>query len=211
MVSTTNYLAVAENLVKLPEPALRLESEPVRNWAETTVGERLKWLADHFKTSPRQLSLEAKVSKGHAQNLISGAAPDGIQSGTARKYAERWGVRTDWLEHGKGQPFASVSVPETEEIEAAPRDATAAGRWRSYAARYWQFRAEASIALANGVAEAALDAAADRLGARHGDGPTEAQARKAIEEDGARVRAPAGREATADDFEAKQQPKRGKR
>lgn len=181
----------------------------VKDWTTTSMAERLIWMTEHFGVAARQLSKQAGLSFQHAQQIISGEQ-SGMKGPSATRYADRWKVDLRWLISGTGQPLPAIEAHEPHQpaLEAAPKDATSPGRWRGYAERYWTFRAEATIAIARGVPEAALDAAADSLGAHHG-APTEEQAQLAIERYRARIQSPArdakeiraGREATDADFQ----------
>lgn len=189
-----------------------------KDWSKTTLGERLAWMAMTITNSADKLSLGANMSRNHARNIINGVTP-GMNATTARKYAERWGVSDKWLVAGIGEPLApgkrfvetgaGYTIPDVEEIEVA-ESTTAPGRWRRYAQRYWTFRAEATVALEAGVKPAVLDAASDMLGAQHADGPTEEQARQAIDHYRRRLNRTqldvAGRDATEADFDTSSTP-----
>lgn len=177
----------------------------------STMAGRIRYLLALHEVSAREFARRAKLAGGHVNTFLDRAreAPDTtLSSKTAQQIASAWGVDYTWLTTGEG-----ASPGAQPELAAAPEDSTGPGRWRQYARRYWAFRAEATIALANGCPEAALDAASDALGARHGDGPTEEQARAAIEGYRERIRPVRldGTDASEADFQPPPRRARGKR
>lgn len=160
--------------------AARMLGNPL-DWTETTLKQRFEWMIEHLAGgNGRLLARKADVSETQPTQITS-EQQTGMHPKTAAKYAKAWGVDVNWILYGTGAgPTMATMVVEPAELEHVD-DPNASGRWKRYAARYWTFRAEATLARARNVPEAALDAAADRLGAQHGDGPSEAEAFAAIE------------------------------
>lgn len=179
----------------------------------STIADRLEQIRAHFGLSQGAFSLRVGWDRPRygltirrlRAGEIASIRPKGLE-----QIESALGARREWLLFGTGQPFGDGTrlvereappPPTDDEIEHV-QDLDGPGRWKAFARRYWTFRAQASLALAQGVDEAALDAASDRLGAHHGDGPTEDQAKEAIEAYARQLAIPFdGREATAADFE----------
>jgi hypothetical protein len=68
--------------------------------------------------------------------------------------AEATGRPRDWWLGASSEP----STPDDNELEST---STGDRRWEAYARRYWTFRAQASIARARGVPDAALATSAN--------------------------------------------------
>jgi hypothetical protein len=206
-------------------PSSATFSEP-RYGGFVTLLERLELARKDLGLSQSKFSLRCGWDRSQYASLVSrlrrGTARE-LRATTAEAIEAGVGVSRAWLLFGTspmyldGRPDAvPPAVPVENELEHV-RDPMGPGRWRRYAERYWTFRAEATVALRLGVSEDALDAASDRLGGEHGDGPTEEQARKTISIYARRMGdVPVdGREATDEDFATVSadhpRPKRAKR
>ncbi len=200
----------------------QLKLSPCEHQNVETYGQRVQWLIDNVASGNARelgrragLKNEGNISVFMQRSRLKPSAkldPESIDL-----FVQNLGVRREWLMTGLGPPLR-----EGEELEPSPLgfspDATTTrtgpGRWQRYAERYWQFSAQATVALARGIPPAALDAASDYLGAQKGDGPTEADASEAIKRYARQIAAeePAGHEASDDEFEVpKTMAKKGKR
>jgi hypothetical protein len=188
-----------------------------------TLEGRIRWLVEERAGgSARELARRAGLPEQHLAVFFERAAAKPtaeLKFSTMAKLAAGAKVSLPWLASNQGHPLDPFLVPAADipdpepipdrhEIEAAPRDATAEGRWHRFAARYPAFRAVATFRhRVEGVPDAVLDSAADELGAQKSEtGPSEEETDRAIDKWLKRTPTRAaravveGREATADDF-----------
>jgi hypothetical protein len=195
---------------------------PSAGMAWDTLEGRIRWLVEERAGgSARELARRAGLPEQHLAVFFERAAAKPtaeLKLSTLTKLAAGARVSLPWLASNDGRPddaflvpaadIPDAPTPDRHEVEAAPRDATAEGRWHRYAAQHASFRAVATFRhRVEGVPDTVLDSAADELGAQKSNtGPSEEETDRAIDKWLKRTPARAsketreGREATADDF-----------
>lgn len=84
----------------VPQPA-----NVKRDWTATTLGERVRYLAERNNVSVSALGVPAGLNRAAMSRLANDKSPEVKRfSGTIDRLAQAWNVSVEWLTYGRGQP-----------------------------------------------------------------------------------------------------------
>jgi transcriptional regulator with XRE-family HTH domain len=83
-----------------------------RDWTGTTLGERVRFMADNEGVSLNKLGERAGLKSGAMSRLSRDSGEVHRSPETLAKLADAWGYSVEWLTYGRGQPRAAVARDE---------------------------------------------------------------------------------------------------
>jgi transcriptional regulator with XRE-family HTH domain len=83
-----------------------------RDWTGTTLGERVRWMAEHEGVSLNKLGERAGLKSGAMSRLSRDSGEVHRSPETLAKLADAWSYSVEWLTYGRGQPRAAVARDE---------------------------------------------------------------------------------------------------
>jgi transcriptional regulator with XRE-family HTH domain len=84
----------------VPQPA-----DVKRDWTATTLGERVRYLAERNNVSVSALGVPAGLNRAAMSRLANDKSSEVKRfSGTIDRLAQAWNVAPEWLFYGRGQP-----------------------------------------------------------------------------------------------------------
>jgi transcriptional regulator with XRE-family HTH domain len=96
----------------LPEQAALV----VRDWTDTTLGERVRYLAQAKGVSISRLGEQAGLNRTAIHRMAKDTSPEVKRfAGTIDKLARTWGVSSEWLFYGRGDPDRPASTPRSDD------------------------------------------------------------------------------------------------
>lgn len=84
------------------------DSAVSRDWTSTTLGERVRWLAEHEGVSLNKLGERAGLRSSVMSRLSRDSGEVHRSPETLDKLAGAWSVSVEWLTYGRGQPEQTV-------------------------------------------------------------------------------------------------------
>lgn len=83
-----------------------------RDWTGTTLGERVRFMAEHEKVSLNKLGERAGLKSGAMSRLSRDSGEVHRSPETLAKLADAWDYSVEWLTYGRGQPAQAVPRDE---------------------------------------------------------------------------------------------------
>lgn len=80
----------------------------MRDWENTSLGERVRYLAERERISLNELGRRAGLKSGAMSRLANDAGPVARTSGTLSALADAANVPLEWLSLGRGQPTKAL-------------------------------------------------------------------------------------------------------
>lgn len=75
-----------------------------RDWSVSSLGERIRWIAETHYVSLNEVTRRAGMGMGTGSRLARDAGPVKRSAETLRRIADAWNVSLEWLTYGRGQP-----------------------------------------------------------------------------------------------------------